>query len=287
MEMKKISSLCAVMLAMVIAFSCLMIPTSALDVQIDRMPDQLTFYQGVDWMYSNEGDIMLMKGNLNMSGAKLTCNGKTVEYKVGKTGPNMYAKSHSGTWQPGKNQIRIYCDNFDSNYALCEVTFATVTGMSIVRTPKTKLVLGVEWNMGIGKDVEMTKFDLTGTIIKATYNDSTSQQIAAPNACLGWSIEEDVDVVMPGDNTLYITFCGKRAPFGVTFITETNFAKGDVSLDGKVNSYDALNVLQYSTGLITLSPTQIGLADTDGNSKVNSADALNILQYVVGIKTSL
>lgn len=285
--MKRISSLCAVMFAMIIAFSCLMIPTSALDVQIDRMPDQQTFYQGVDWMYSNEGEIILMKGSLNMAGTKLTYNGKTVEYKTGKMGANIYAKSDSGTWQPGKNRIRIYCDSFDGVYALCEVTFATVTGISIVRTPKTKLVLGVEWNMGIGKDVEMTKYDITGTIIKATYNDSATKEISAPNACLNWSIEEDVDVLMPGDNTLYITFCGQKAPFGVTFITETNFAKGDVSLDGKVNSYDALNVLQYATGLITISPTQIDLADTDGNSMVNSADALNILQYVVGSKKSL
>mgnify|MGYP004492526327 FL=1 len=187
----------------------------------------------------------------------------------------------------GKNRIRIYCDSFDSNYALCDVTFSSVKSISIVRTPKTKLVLGVEWNMGINKDVEMTRYDLTGTIIKATYDDSTVQEISAPNACLGWSIPENTDVVMPGSNTLYITFCGKKAPFSVNFITETKFNKGDVSLDGKVNSYDALQVLQYSTGLITISPTQISLGDVDGNSKINSVDALNILQYVVGIKKSL
>lgn len=285
--MKKISSLCAVVLAMIIAFSCLMIPTSALSVRIDRKPDQLTFHQGIDWMYSKEGDIILMKGSLNLSGTVLTFNGKTVEYKRGTTGPNMYAKSDSGTWKAGKNRIRIYCDSFDSNYALCDVTFSSVKSISIVRTPKTKLVLGVEWNMGINKDVEMTRYDLTGTIIKATYDDSTVQEISAPNACLGWSIPENTDVVMPGSNTLYITFCGKKAPFNVNFITKTKFNKGDVSLDGKVNSYDALQVLQYSTGLITISPTQISLGDVDGNSKINSVDALNILQYVVGIKKSL
>ncbi len=285
--MKKISSFCAVLLAAVIAFSCLVLPASASGVQIVKKPDQTTFYQGVDWMYSKDGDILLMKGGINLSGTSLKFNGKTVEYKTGTTGPNMYARSASGKWQAGKNQIRIYCDSFDSNYAVFEVMFSSVKSISIVRTPKTKLIVGTEWNLGINKDVEMTKYDLTGTIINATYEDSTVKEISAPNACLGWSIPDNTDVVMPGNNTLYITFCGKKAPFSVTFITEKNFARGDVSLDGKVSSYDALNVLQYATGSITLSPSQIALGDVDGNSKLNSVDALRILQYVVGIRKSL
>lgn len=285
--MKKISSLCAALLAAVIAFSCLVLPASASGVQIVKKPDQTTFYQGVDWMYSKDGDILLMKGGINLSGTSLKFNGKTVEYKTGTIGPNMYARSVSGKWQTGKNQIRIYCDSFDSNYAVFDVMFSSVKSISIVRTPKTKLIVGTEWNLGINKDVEMTKYDLTGTIINATYEDSTVKEISAPNACLGWSIPENTDVVMPGNNTLYITFCGKRAPFSVTFITEKNFARGDVSLDGKVSSYDALNVLQCATGSITLSPSQIALGDVDGNSKLNSVDALRILQYVVGIRKSL
>lgn len=285
--MKKISSLCAVMLSMIIMLSCLVIPTSAVNSQVVHKPDKTTFYQGVDWMYSKSGEIILMKGELNLSGTSISYNNKTVEYKKGAVGPNMYAKSNSGAWKAGKNTIRIYCDNFDGVYALYEVYFASVTKISIVRTPKTKLVVGVEWNYGIGKDVEMTKYDLTGTVIKATYNDSAIQTIEAPNACLNWSIPEDTNEVLPTDDTLYITFCGQKAPFNVTFVTETNFSKGDVSLDKKINAYDALNLLQYATGSITLSPTQIGLGDIDGNSKINSADALYILQYVVGIKNSL
>jgi len=133
----------------------------------------------------------------------------------------------------------------------------------------------------------MTKYDLTGTIISATYDNAATQTVEAPNACLNWSIPEDTNEVLPTDDTLYITFCGKKAPFNVTFVTETSFSKGDVSLDKKINAYDALNLLQYATGSITLSPTQIGLGDIDGNKKINSADALYILQYVVGIKNSL
>ncbi len=284
--MKKISSFCSVTLALILALSCLVFPASAANVTIVRKPDQTTFYQGIDWMYDKTGTIELMK-DLNIAGTTLSSNNKMVEYKTGVTGPNMYAKSESGKWQTGKNTLRIYCDHFGSSFATLDVTFATAKSMSIVRTPKTKLVLGAEWSMGIGKDVEMTKFDLTGTIISVTYSDSAKKEISYPNACMNWSIPENTEVVMPGNGTLYVTFCGLKAPFKVVYITETNFKKGDVSLDGNVNSYDSLNILQYSTGSITLSPTQIKLADVDGSSKVNSLDALIVLQYVVGLKKSL
>ena len=46
--MKKISSLCAVILAAVIMISCLMIPASAVNSKVVRKPDSTTFYQGVD-----------------------------------------------------------------------------------------------------------------------------------------------------------------------------------------------------------------------------------------------
>lgn len=285
--MKKLSSLGALILALIMALSCFIMPASAANATVVKKPDGTTFYQGIDWMYSKDGEILLMNGGLNLSGTVLSFNNKTVEYKTSSFGPNMYAKCNAGSWRVGKNEIRIYCDNFDGVYALCDVYFATVKSFSIVRTPKTKLVLDTEWSMGIGKDVEMTKYDLTGTIIRVVYDNSVTKTVSAPNVCLGWSIPEESEVIMPGENTLYITFCGKREPFDVVFITEKSFSKGDVSLDGSINAYDALNVLQYATGLITLGPTQIKVGDIDGNSKINSADALFILQYTVGIRESL
>ena len=92
--MKKISSLCAVILAAVIMISCLMIPASAVNSKVVRKPDSTTFYQGVDWMYSKSGEILLMKGGLNLSGTSISYNNKTVDYKKSNFGPNMYAKSN-------------------------------------------------------------------------------------------------------------------------------------------------------------------------------------------------
>lgn len=56
---------------------------------------------------------------------------------------------------------------------------------------------------------------------------------------------------------------------------------GDVNCDNKVNSGDALIVLQCSTDIISLSSDQKMAADVNGDGKVNSTDALLILNYSV------
>ena len=61
---------------------------------------------------------------------------------------------------------------------------------------------------------------------------------------------------------------------------------GDINTDGKINSADALLVLQSSTGVITLTDTQKLLADVNEDGKINSTDALLILQYATGKITS-
>lgn len=57
--------------------------------------------------------------------------------------------------------------------------------------------------------------------------------------------------------------------------------KGDVNLDGVVNSVDALVILADSiSGEVSM--MDLELADMNGDGKVNSADALMVLQTVVG-----
>lgn len=58
--------------------------------------------------------------------------------------------------------------------------------------------------------------------------------------------------------------------------------KGDVNKDGKVNSADALMVLQYAVG--TREDISLVRADINGDGRVNSVDALQILQTSVGEK---
>ncbi len=58
--------------------------------------------------------------------------------------------------------------------------------------------------------------------------------------------------------------------------------KGDVNCDGKVNSRDALMVLQLNAGLKNTLPC-IHNADVNWDSRINSKDAALILQYHAGI----
>ena len=68
----------------------------------------------------------------------------------------------------------------------------------------------------------------------------------------------------------------------LNFKVSTGAKLGDVNKDSKINSSDALMILQNSVGLINLTKEQFSLADVTKDSNVNSSDALKILQYAVG-----
>ena len=58
---------------------------------------------------------------------------------------------------------------------------------------------------------------------------------------------------------------------------------GDANDDGKINSADALCVLQYSVGMNVKSFNKAN-ADANGDGKINSSDALKILRITVGLE---
>ncbi|MBQ8575646.1 MAG: dockerin type I repeat-containing protein [Clostridia bacterium] len=69
-------------------------------------------------------------------------------------------------------------------------------------------------------------------------------------------------------------------------VAETNISlqkKGDIDSNGKINSTDALVILQSAVGKVTLSKEQKSIADVNKDGKINSTDALMILQFTVGI----
>ena len=71
------------------------------------------------------------------------------------------------------------------------------------------------------------------------------------------------------------------AAFCINSLAAVKF--GDVNGDKKINSSDALQVLQHSVGLVSLKGDYLKAADVSGDGKVNSSDALLILNYSVGI----
>lgn len=66
--------------------------------------------------------------------------------------------------------------------------------------------------------------------------------------------------------------------------TEPEYTLGDVDNDGKINSSDALLVLQHSVEILTLKDNALLAADVDKDGRILSSDALLILQHSVGIK---
>ncbi len=289
MNNKKFRTVICVVLSFVMILPCFTVSSFAADVTIVKKPTKTTFYQGIDWSYNKSGTISVISGSFDISGTVLSYNSKEVSYAVDKW-PNMYSKSDSGSWSAGKNTMRIYCDDFPSSvYATVQVNLVEVESISVVTSPKkTSLMQDVDWKLsGLG-DVEFTELDLTGLSLNVKYKDGISRIVSYPeNKLIGWAVPQGVDSIDPGKATLYATFGGKRAPFDVNFIRKGEKLSGDVNIDFKINSQDALMILQHAVGVITLDASAKVLADVSKDDKINSSDALMVLQYSVGLIPSL
>ncbi len=289
MNNKKFRTVLCVVLSLVMLLPCFTIASFAADVTIVKKPTKTTFYQGIDWAYNKSGVISVIGGSFDISGTVLSYNSEEASYAVDKW-PNMYSKSDSGSWAAGKNTMRIYCDDFPSSvYATVQVDLVEAESISVVTPPKkTNLMQDTDWELsGLG-DVEFTTLDLTGLKINVKYKDGKSILVSYPdNQLIGWAVPLGVDSIEPGKATLYATFCGKRAPFEVNFILKDAKLPGDVSGDFKINSQDALMILQHAVEVITFDAATKVLADVSKDGKINSSDALMVLQYSVGLIPSL
>lgn len=268
-------------MAVILAFSCLSVVSFADTLSVVKQPTKRSFYQGIDWSYAKDNTVSVIH-TPDLTGTVLSDGKKQVSYQVSKW-PNMYCQPASGKWIEGSNSIKIFCDDF-SGYATTTINFVAVDSISIATPPSnTVFVKNLDWKPGPLGDVEFTSCDLTGLSIKVKYKDGTSRTLSYPdNQLIGWSVPEDTTFIMPGNTTLDATFCGKRASFPVTYATTNPYSLGDATKDGQINSYDALVILQHSTGLLTLDYSAKRLADVNKDSKINSYDALMVLQYAVG-----
>lgn len=87
----------------------------------------------------------------------------------------------------------------------------------------------------------------------------------------------------------YYKDSGKQTYYSTTKILfygvpnyETGITKGDVNLDKKVNSNDALNILEYSVGKRTFTDAQKIAGDMNSDGLVDSQDALAVLKKSTG-----
>lgn len=89
---------------------------------------------------------------------------------------------------------------------------------------------------------------------------------------------ETITALQPGYTRLVLSV--GNTSFGHTIYVYVGGGprKADINGDGKINSLDALIVLQTSVGELLLNEAQTNAADINGDGKINSLDALIILQ---------
>lgn len=197
---------------------------------------------------------------------------------------------------------------------------ASITKIEVITSPtKTTFVKGTDWKYGhwsypegdgygtfVPDDKNITfmhqggyfsryqdrgMLDMNGLVVKVTYSNGSTKNIAYKETKHSNGVVEQNIYYSPaggefklGENTIEVYFMENMNVYGTykINIVEKAEIKGDVNSDMKVNSSDALLVLQHSVESITLTAAQQNLADMNSDKKINSMDALMILQKSVG-----
>lgn len=192
--------------------------------------------------------------------------------------------------------------------------------VEIVKVPtETTFVKGIDWDYGYWKYPEGDGFgvftpdnrfislmynggyfsryqdrgmlNMNGLVVKATYPDGTVKTIEYKETKHSNGVITQNIYFSPkggefkvGENTIEVYFMdGNIFSEGYATYKINIVEKGDLNSDTKVNSADALLVLQHSVESISLSEAQQKVADMNSDSKINSMDALMILQKSVGV----
>ncbi|MBQ8783816.1 MAG: dockerin type I repeat-containing protein [Clostridia bacterium] len=149
-------------------------------------------------------------------------------------------------------------------------------------------------NPGSGYYQDAGMINAEGLVIEASYSDGTKKTIKyketkksdgtysqniilSPEKGIYKVGKMKVEVWLLEDYRYYDTY-----EIEIINGTKPTREMGDINNDSKVNSRDALILLQYSVGLATLDKTQKQYADMNGDKKYNSSDALEVLQKAVG-----
>lgn len=197
---------------------------------------------------------------------------------------------------------------------------ASITKIEVITSPtKTTFVKGTDWKYGhwsypegdgygtfVPDDKNITfmhqggyfsryqdrgMLDMNGLVVKVTYSNGSTKNIAYKETKHSNGVVEQNIYYSPaggefklGENTIEVYFMENMNVYGTykINIVEKAEIKGDVNSDMKVNSSDALLVLQHSVESITLTAAQQKLADMNSDKNINSMDALMILQKSVG-----
>ncbi len=128
--------------------------------------------------------------------------------------------------------------------------------------------------------------DMTGLKVKVTYSDGSTKTVAYKETLNSNNVVSQNILASPasgeykiGENTIEIYFAENTRVY--TTFKINIVIMGDLNNDKKVNSTDALLVLQSSVKTVSLTAAQKAVADMNADGKINSFDALQILKIAV------
>lgn len=149
-----------------------------------------------------------------------------------------------------------------------------------------------------GLDYEAFRFEVSITEANLLPGEAVQVEVTASpympeDFVLNSSVDESVAVyndgtltaVAPGYTRLELSSKGGLFNETVYVRVGGGLTPADINGDDKINSLDALMILQHVVEKIKLTEAESVVADVDGNGKINSADALAILQIVTEKKS--
>ena len=241
-----------------------------------KAPDKTELVRGTDWEYDALNNIKLKSYSPAGAQIKLTFTDSTtkvVSYSDG--GMDWFVPDSIQDFAMGANTLSLdyygHTVPFEIRFVLEGIKSATIKSKPALINYEYK----DNWTYSSNKIVP--KYDYSGLKVTISYTNGTSEVVEYSASPKRFSFEPKAQI-KTGTNTIRATVDGQATVEFDIFLR----SYGDVTLDGSVNSQDALSVLQYSVSLIKLNIVKFKYADVTADSKVNSSDALAILQKSVG-----
>ncbi len=246
--------------------------------EIIQEPYKTTLVEGVDWHYSQYGDIILNEINLHGMKIKVTYADYHVEeflYVQDKSNFTVEVPDETDSFSFGYNKMNIcYCGKKVPLYF--DIEPEKIVRISLGKNPdKISYEFSDDWKYRAGRPV--ADISLDGLSVYAVYNNEKAEEISYSDEPGRFRLCEG-NVYNIGFSRCEFIFDGQ---FSEAFYIYLN-AYGDVDGDGMINSSDALLIMRYCVGNRTLEENQKKYADVNDDGKINSADALAVLNRAVG-----